>query len=983
MVRITPCRNLISDRFSVASFVVQVPPDRMFEVACATDPALFRADQRHRRTAQNFATSRVGGLLRAPAGQATYVLPSEQLRRFAGQTRIYYAVGSYRGAGGEGAEFSVAPDAPDAAPFIQLSSDFSGRTLDRGRLRGVPVDARYGDAAPGQLAWGGDLVAVQRAARPAARVGTAEPLEYDDGFDDALWKETPTHGGAAARPVAIAGELLGDDEPDREGRYGRPTRGPVGEPAGFEDAVQLRQRAPKFGAPAGEPAGYEDAVQLRQRAPKFGAPAASRGEPEGYEDGRALRQQRRAYGGCGACDGSEAVACPYCKDGFRNGGRCGACAGAGKLACPDCKGGERRNDARAAAGDEDSARAGGVVRAAYGGRCKRCDGERTVACHYCDGRDSEDCDRCERRGKVTCPKCDGSGQETESTPHLNPAVRYKDRSVDDYGGAGVRVGTAIVEGSGCTRCRGTGSIEVAEPCPDCDEDSWKSCKRCGGKTYIVVAAACPECGDRAGSPRPGRLGARVTCQYCGGSGRKKCTWCQGDPPKEGAYPCSGCGYRGTVKCADCHGEGKREEDTSEQVAANDGDSASDEDRAGNPYARAPRMCGKKTCTRCNGDKRITCSWCGGDPPKDGAPGCSGCGHRGTVKCPDCHGDGKVDDTAEASDPENDAANDLDDGGDAGTKGTGSAGHTLDGQQVAHGDSDDEDIGSAEPRSAKGKPTPDGAKKSAIGAPRPYARYSADWDDVADDAAEPRPLTAADRVRILDGVFATLYGSNLYDHVAVDDEAGLVWGAAGFSQAHGTLGEALAIAQRRDPAAFVEIFGAGADELLQVTRAASPAARMATVGGRPLGDRRWQDRFRAAGRHTPFCAAQREAADVLFFQPALPFARNLGLSSEPELAVLFDRCTHMGAPGGCKYLLEQGWPRLGRGELTALQRRFGMAGERLDATRAAAIHGERARRGEGPDVAAAFASLLRGRDPIARRIAKIHQSDRFQPTRFSV
>jgi hypothetical protein len=111
MVRITPCRNLISDRFSVASFVVQVPPERMFEVACATDPALFRADQRHRRTTQNFATSRASGLLRAPAGQATYVVPAEQLRRFAGQTRIYYAVGCYRGPGGEGAEFSVAPDA--------------------------------------------------------------------------------------------------------------------------------------------------------------------------------------------------------------------------------------------------------------------------------------------------------------------------------------------------------------------------------------------------------------------------------------------------------------------------------------------------------------------------------------------------------------------------------------------------------------------------------------------------------------------------------------------------------------------------------------------------------------------------------------------------------------------------------------------------------------------------------------------------------
>jgi hypothetical protein len=165
--------------------------------------------------------------------------------------------------------------------------------------------------------------------------------------------------------------------------------------------------------------------------------------------------------------------------------------------------------------------------------------------------------------------------------------------------------------------------------------------------------------------------------------------------------------------------------------------------------------------------------------------------------------------------------------------------------------------------------------------------------------------------------------------------------------------------------------------------------MAPVAGRPLADRRWQDRFRAAGRHTPFCAAQREAADALFFQPALPFARQLGLETEPQLAVLFDRCAHMGAAGGCRFLLEQAWPRLGRGELTSLRARFGMpSSERLDPLTVAAIHGERARRGEGPDAAAAFATLLRGPhapDPdIARRVVRVHQSDRFnQGQRYTV
>jgi hypothetical protein len=67
MLSITPVRARISERFPVASFVVTVPPDRYFEVACATDPRLFRAENRHARRATNFATSRLGGLLRAPA----------------------------------------------------------------------------------------------------------------------------------------------------------------------------------------------------------------------------------------------------------------------------------------------------------------------------------------------------------------------------------------------------------------------------------------------------------------------------------------------------------------------------------------------------------------------------------------------------------------------------------------------------------------------------------------------------------------------------------------------------------------------------------------------------------------------------------------------------------------------------------------------------------------------------------------------------
>src|SRR5262245_35566353 len=92
---ITPCQRKISDRFPVASFVVNVPPSRLFEIVCTTDPHLLQSEHRRARSEQNFFTSRSSGLLRAAAGHATYLVPSAQLRRFAGKPRLYYALASY------------------------------------------------------------------------------------------------------------------------------------------------------------------------------------------------------------------------------------------------------------------------------------------------------------------------------------------------------------------------------------------------------------------------------------------------------------------------------------------------------------------------------------------------------------------------------------------------------------------------------------------------------------------------------------------------------------------------------------------------------------------------------------------------------------------------------------------------------------------------------------------------------------------------
>lgn len=207
--RITPCRDRISDRFPIASFVVQVPRERLFEIACATDPRLFHPDRLHERTPQNFMSTRYGGLMRAPAGEATYLVPPHHLKQFAGATRLYYALATYGGMKGEDPDFSVAPEQPEHAPCIQIAQDFTGRRLDRSRFgHHEPAEARYGGAPAAPLTWGGDHVAPSKTkARTDGRSADRAEPEYDDGYDKALWTrpEPATHGGVATTAPTTPG----------------------------------------------------------------------------------------------------------------------------------------------------------------------------------------------------------------------------------------------------------------------------------------------------------------------------------------------------------------------------------------------------------------------------------------------------------------------------------------------------------------------------------------------------------------------------------------------------------------------------------------------------------------------------------------------------------------------------------------------------------------------------------------------------------
>lgn len=174
--------------------------------------------------------------------------------------------------------------------------------------------------------------------------------------------------------------------------------------------------------------------------------------------------------------------------------------------------------------------------------------------------------------------------------------------------------------------------------------------------------------------------------------------------------------------------------------------------------------------------------------------------------------------------------------------------------------------------------------------------------------------------------------------------GLTFGAFPFVQEAGTLGQLLTLMRDRDPAAFSQVFGAAADQLLKVTNASGPPAarapdglspRLAPVDGAPLWREPWLARFRAAGALPRFQGAQNELASRLYIEPMLPIARKLGLTSARALALLVDRAVQMGAEAAKRWIVEavdpvqtpaqqqQALAALGHAELSAFQGAVGL------------------------------------------------------------
>jgi V8-like Glu-specific endopeptidase len=213
MPRIHANRDTVDDRFSVLGFTIRTESP-LYEVAVATDPALFRADARTRRSRRNFFSSRAQGALRARRGEAIYLLPQDVLSNFIGQPRLYFGLATYR----EGT--TTQPDFVQAPTEGHMYVSTSGLT-ERGLRRAVSALApsSYGqvNGRDPSLEWGGDSQDATRAngggaSRPAQAPAAAAPapatpvaaalMDYDDGFGAFPVAEEPPPAQREPEPAA-------------------------------------------------------------------------------------------------------------------------------------------------------------------------------------------------------------------------------------------------------------------------------------------------------------------------------------------------------------------------------------------------------------------------------------------------------------------------------------------------------------------------------------------------------------------------------------------------------------------------------------------------------------------------------------------------------------------------------------------------------------------------------------------------------------
>ena len=100
--QIRPNRMEVSDRFPMLGFSVKVDqPNVEAEVVLANEVALFDPQNKARRTANNFYTSRQDGTLVVPRGDGIFVVAPSVLARFVGSEKLFFGLATgHSGNGG-------------------------------------------------------------------------------------------------------------------------------------------------------------------------------------------------------------------------------------------------------------------------------------------------------------------------------------------------------------------------------------------------------------------------------------------------------------------------------------------------------------------------------------------------------------------------------------------------------------------------------------------------------------------------------------------------------------------------------------------------------------------------------------------------------------------------------------------------------------------------------------------------------------------
>ncbi len=200
---IRPNRPDVSDRFPVAGFTVRTGGPSYFEVAVATDPALFLPEHQKDRDDSNFYSTHDSGPLPADGGEAVYLLPPGVLSRFAGRDRLYYAMATF--ADRTRANPEVMRIATEAAPSIVISRSFSGRTRAIGVANARGGLTGYHGRAHSGLEWAGDAMTPGKS-QPVT-LASAKP----NGSSGSNGKAPAVTAGAASRVKAQAVDVPYDD----------------------------------------------------------------------------------------------------------------------------------------------------------------------------------------------------------------------------------------------------------------------------------------------------------------------------------------------------------------------------------------------------------------------------------------------------------------------------------------------------------------------------------------------------------------------------------------------------------------------------------------------------------------------------------------------------------------------------------------------------------------------------------------------------